>query len=190
MDLQNTYLQVFLSLLAIVLGFIGYLQFRLTKQQIERLKEKTKQETIEEIERDLGVSSMVELKSSIQKQIEDVEKKHYSFGYHQLHFELTKMANEKETSWWHLVYLMDVYESSILKSFHDFNYFVSEVDSLIFNAHREGRIDINSQHIDKVIKKMKKFEDKFRQKSENLEHFQKQISYHRNQEKQKTSSKK
>lgn len=189
MDLQNIYLGVFLTILIAGIGLVVLFQWRFTSQQMEQLKEETKQETIAEIERDLGGSSLVELKSNMQDQIKEVERKHYLFGYNQLHFGLTNIANEEKPSLWNIVYLMDIYESSILKGLNDFNYFVSRVDSLIFIAHQEGKIDIRSQHIDNVVEKMSRFESALNESSEKLQSFKNQLSYHRNQETKKASRK-
>lgn len=182
-DLQNTYLQIFLAILATVLAFIVFVQWRLNDKQLEQLKEKTKQETIKEIEKKLGVLSLTEFKSDIQNKVEDVGEEHYRFGHSQLDYELTKMYIGNELLLWQLVYLMDIYKSQILKSYNDFNYFVSRVDSLIttFSNGNDKSVDFHSPHIDKIIQKMSEFESTFNEKSETLESFRNTISYYRNE---------
>lgn len=181
-DLQNTYLQIFLTILAMILAFIIFVQWRLNDKQLKQLKEKTKQETIREIEESLGVSSLTEFGNNVQVNVEDVVKEHYMFGHTQLYYELTKIFNEKELSLWKLTYIMDVYRNQILKSYNDFNYFVSKIDSLIltFSNGNEKITDIHSPLIDNVIQKMSEFESTFNEKSEALESFRKHVSHDRN----------
>lgn len=182
-DLQNTYLQIFLAILAMVLAFIIFVQWRLNDKQLEQLKEKTKQETIREIEKNLGVSSLTEFKSDIEKQIQSVEIEQQWLEANQLWYELTKLFNEDDIPLWNLTSLMDIYKSQFLKSINNFNYLVSRIESQISILHTEKKIDIHSRHIDKVIQKMDEFESTFNEKSEKLESFQNQISCYRNEEK-------
>lgn len=185
MDLQNVYLQIFLALVAIVLGFLGFLQWRLSTKELDNLKEKTKQETIREVEKALGVSNLNEFRSNIKEKVDDVEKEQYRFGYAQLDYEITKLYNGNELLLWQLTYIMDVYRNQILKSYNDFNYFVSRIDSLIltFPDGNEKSIDIHSRHIDNIIQKMSEFESVFDEKSEALESFQNHVLYYRNKSK-------
>lgn len=187
MEHQDRYFNWFLAILGIVLVFVGFVQWRFSTKQIEQLKEKTKQETIREIEESLGVSSLIDFKSDIQKKVEKIEKKNYEFGHSQMYYEFTKLNTEKKDFLWHIPNLMDVYKNNILSSFNDFNLFVSTVGNLIIVSHTQETkiIDINSPHIDKILKKMTDYESKFNKKSEKLERFQHEITYFRNEEKQK-----
>lgn len=185
MENQDRYFNWFLVILGIFLVFVGVIQWRLSTKQIEQLKERTKQETIREIEESLDVSSLKDFKRIIHKEIEELEKKNNSFGHAQLDYELTKFYTEKKEFLWHISYLMDIYRNNILSSFNDFNYFVSRVDSLISVSYLEKEIDIDihSKHIDNIIDKMTNYESTFNEKSEILGRFQNQIKYFRNQEK-------
>lgn len=179
MDLQNVYLQVFLAILFSVIGFIGFMQLKHSDKKIEQLKEKTKQETIKEIEKTLDVASLAEFKRGIQNEIEYVESNHDWFEANQLDFELTKMFNSDNIDLWYLNYFTGVYRNHILKSINNFNYFLSRVDSLITNPEIGGRINIYSPQIDEFIQRMSEFESTFNEKSEKLESFQKHLLYHR-----------
>lgn len=185
MENQDRYFNWFLVILGIFLVFVGVIQWRLSTKQIEQLKERTKQETIREIEESLDVSSLKDFKRIIHKEIEELEKKNNLFGHAQLDYELTKFYTEKKEFLWHISYLMDIYRNNILSSFNDFNYFVSRVDSLISVSYLEKEIDIDihSKHIDNIIDKMTNYESTFNEKSEILGRFQNQIKYFRNQEK-------
>lgn len=185
MDLQTTYLNIFLWFLGVVIAIMLALQWWLNSKQMKQIKELTRQETIKEIEKTLGVSSLEEFKTYINNDIKNLEKENNSFGQAQLDYELTKFYTEEKEFLWHISYLMDIYRNNILSSFSDFNYFVSRVDNLISVSYLEKEIDIDiqSKHIDNIIDKMTNYESTFNKKSEILERFQNQIKYFRNQEK-------
>lgn len=184
LDLQNTYLGIFLGILGAVIGIMGIFQWRFSSRQMEQLKEKTKRETIREIEEYLGVSSLAEFKRNIENNIDNIGKNYDAFEDAQLDYELNKLYMQDEIPLWHLTYLMDIYKCHILKSFKNFDYVVSRIASLIFVGNNENKIDMNTQsaHINNIIRKMTEFEKKFNENSEKLERFRNEIKYHKNQE--------
>ena len=181
-DLQNIYLQIFLTMIALILGFIGIIQWRLNTKQLEQLKEQTKQETINEIEESLEVSSLADFKLELErereKEREKVEEQFNYLSYNQFDFELEKLSNEDTIPLWHLTYLLDIHKSNILLSINNFNYYVLRLESLISVAYAHKKIDINSPHIAKIVLKLSEFEKTFNEKSEKLENFKNIISYY------------
>lgn len=179
MDLQNTYLQVFLWILGAAISILALIQWRFTSQQLNKLKEKTKQETIKEIENLLGVSNI----SDLNREIEEVSAKQDSFQYHFLHNSLNELFNEEKAQLWKIVQLLDTNKDHILKSINNFNYVVSRIDGYIvtLNDMRDEKlIDYNSTHIDKIIERLSRYENEFNEKSEELREFKNAIAYRRN----------
>lgn len=185
-NLQNNYVQIFIALIALIIGFIGYLQWRISQNQIEKLKEKTKKETVKEIEKALGVSSLDKFKKDIHRKIDNVEKGYSELGLKQIDYELTKIYNEDEPSLWHLECLMDVYKGIILKDIKAFNYFVSKIDDLLSGTYNDKKIDIHSRNIDNTINKLSEFENEFIEKSQELYRLKSLISYYRSEKKDST----
>lgn len=184
MENQDRYFNWFLVILGIFLIFVGVIQWRFSIKQIEQIKEKTKQETIREIEETLGVSNLYEFKKDMQNNFEDIENKRDFFESAQFDYELNKLYVQDRIPLWHITYLMDIYKVYILKSFTNFDYVVSRVSNLIFIGDNEKKLDINlqSDHIDNIIWKMAEFEKNFNEKSEKLKKMRNEINFYRNQE--------
>lgn len=186
-DLQNTYLAVFLTILIAGIGLVVLFQWRISTQQMKRLKEETKLETIREIEKTLGVSNISEFKKNVQNNFVTIEEKRDVFEGGQFDYELNKLYVQDSIHLWHITYLMDIYKEYILKSFRNFDYVVSRVSSLILVGDNENKLDINNQydHIDNIIQKLTEFEKSFDKKSEKLVRMRNEIKFYRSQEKEK-----
>lgn len=75
MDLQNMYLGIFLAVLAIVLGFVGVLQWRLSSKQIETIKVDTRKSTIDEIIGLYSINKVPEILNDLHSQKKEYEDK-------------------------------------------------------------------------------------------------------------------
>lgn len=193
MENQDRYFNWFLVILSIVLVFVGFVQWRFSSKQIEQLKEQTKKETIQETEKILGVSDLVEFKNEIQENMKfidsknsekmiNIEKERDDFEASLLEYEIMKLHNQ-EYFLGHLVHIMDVFENHLLSHFGNFNYFIVRVESLISIRHHEKRVDINSKTIDRMIEKMTEIESSYNENSEGLKKFKDHISFYRRETK-------
>lgn len=185
MDLQNTYLQVFLWILGASISILSLIQWRFTSRQLKEMKEKTKQETIKEIEKLLDVSNIVDFKDDTTQKFNELKTKNDKENSQRFHYELTVLFNENDVQLWKINYILEVYEDYILNSIKNFNFVVSRISSYILciNDQREEKVvDFNSPHIDNIIKKLTNFEKKFNEESESLRNFESRINYCRNNE--------
>lgn len=195
MDLQITYLNIFLWFLGIVITIMLVLQWWLNSKQMKQIKELTKQETIKEIEESLGVSSLEDfkrdtktqvedLKRDIQTQVEDIERERERSDATRLYYEIIPLQY-KEKFLWRIPLIIDAYSRYISDNIRNFNSFVSSISGLITNTQNNGELKegINSQHIDRIIDQLTEIEKGFKEKSNQLEDLNKLIDIYRRDEK-------
>ncbi|MGH2064785.1 hypothetical protein ACRCJ1_00100 [Aerococcus sp. L_4] len=195
MDLQTTYLNIFLWFLGIVIAIILALQWWLNNKQMEQIKVLTKQEVIKEIEESLGVSSIEEFKNDVKKQVTnlkydmhnqvgDIVKERDRTDAARLYYELIPLQYE-ETFLWRIPLIIDAYNTYISDNIRNFNSFVSDISGLITVTQNEGKLNegVNSPHIDIIIDRLTEIEKGFNEKSNQLEHLNKLIKMYKRFEK-------
>lgn len=195
MDLQTTYLSIFLWFLGSVIAIMLALQWWLNSKQMKQIKELTKQETIKEIEESLGVSSLEDFKNDmknqvkhvkddIKNQVKDIEKERDQYDATRLYYEIVPLQYE-EKFLWRITLIIDAYNRYISDNIRNFNSFVSMISGLITHTQNEGKLKegINSRHIDRTIDKLTEIEKGFNEKSNQLEHLNKLIHIYRRDEK-------
>lgn len=78
MEKQDMYLMWFLGILSVVLVFVGFLQWRLSSEQIKKIKSETKaearKEIIDELIKNYGVNSINEIINTVQITVNLVQK--------------------------------------------------------------------------------------------------------------------
>lgn len=194
MDLQTTYLNIFLWFLGVVITIMLVLQWWLNSKQMNQIKELTKQETIKEIEEILGVSSLEDfkrdvknqvkdLKSDIKNRVEDIERERDRSDAAQLYYEIIPLQYE-EKFLWRIPLIIDAYSRYISDNIRNFNSFVNNISGLITVTYNEGKLKegVDSKHIENIINKLTRIEEEFNEKSESLESLNKLISSFRMEE--------
>lgn len=195
MDLQTTYLNIFLWFLGIVIAIMLVLQWWLNSKQMKQIKELTKQETIKEIEESLGVSSLEDfkhdvkhqiknIKRDINNQVEDIEKERDKSDATRLYYEIVQLQFE-EKFLWRIPLIIDAYSRYISDDIRNFDSFVNQISGLITHTQNEGELKegINSPHIDRIIDKLTEIEKGFNEKSNQLEDINKLIYLYQRDEK-------
>lgn len=183
MDLQTTYLNIFLWFLGVVIAIMLALQWWLNSKQMKQIKELTRRETIKEIEESLGVSDLNSFKIDIEKQIENIKKDRDETEANQLYNKIVLLQYE-EKFLWRIPLIMDEYNRYISDNIRNFDFFVNNVSGLITHTQNEGKLKegINSDWIDKILQEMTRIEVGFNGKSESLESLNKLISIYRREE--------
>lgn len=194
MDLQITYLNIFLWFLGVVITIMLALQWWLNSKQMKQIKELTKQETIKEIENSLGFSSLEDFKNDIKNQVyhvkvdlknqvKDIEIERDKSDATRLYYEILPLQYE-EKFLWRIPFIIDAYSRYISDNIRNFNYFVSEISGLITHTQNEGKLNegINSPNIDRIIDKLTEIEKGFNEKSNQLEDLNKLIHFYRRDE--------
>lgn len=180
MDLQNIYLGTFLVILFGVLGFIGFLQFSLREKQIEKIKQETKVETLNDIEKRLGINNLKSFKLDLEKQINGIRVDQNMTEGIQLSNKIMLLQYEEEVLW-RIPVVMEDHWNYLLSDIRNFENCVNQVSGLITLLFNEGKLleGIESERIDNIINKMDIIEKNFSQKSKSLDDFKKLISMER-----------
>ena len=175
-DLQNTYLSIFLTILSIILAAVLYFQWRLSNRKIERIKLSTKAETIAEIERILDVSSLKEFKNDIEGKLwregEDI------FLTAQSHFEYTlqEVRRSDTNEIWRISSALRVFEHYMTKDFQIFNFTISKIRTLFTELSRTKKLDYYDPEISLMLDILSQFEIKLTRKSVELEKLKYEIN--------------
>ncbi|OUZ25282.1 hypothetical protein A5867_002990 [Enterococcus sp. 6D12_DIV0197] len=113
MEKQDMYLMWFLGILGVVLVFVGFLQWRLSSEQIKKIKSETKaearKEIIDELIQNYSVNSIHEILNVLQETVDTVKNltfdvssmtigQEFDFGINLFYFlkELENSTNKEE----------------------------------------------------------------------------------------------
>ena len=140
--------------------FAGVIQWRFSTKQIEEIRRRAKEETIEEILSELSISSFSELNKDLEarfstnkKEVNYVKFKLREYQFSQLEYEVTKIS-QREVFVGRLSYLLDVYRNFLVENPDFFTRIVEKYDSIISIRYHEKKLDINDRLIDAIIEKM------------------------------------
>lgn len=180
MNLQTVYLNIFLVILFGVLGFIGFLQWRLSKERIEKLKQETKVETLNEVKKELGITNIKSFKLDLEKQIDDIRVDRETTEGTQLSNKIILLQYQEDILW-RIPLTMEDHWNYLSRDIRNFENCVNQVSGLITHLFNEGKLQegIESKRIDNIINKMDIIEKNFSQKSKSLDDFKKLINMER-----------
>lgn len=177
MNQQNVFITIFLTVLGIVLAIFGFLQWKISDNQIKNIRLQTKIETIEEIERQLGVDNISDLYkmfakisepriSNIEQSEKDIRKLLDNFQKNYLDYQLIEMYNDRYSSESSLIKignLIRLNEEYLKEDLNNFNYFVWRFTNLFLNNSMPNEIQLKM-----VIDALETIESNFDEKSEHL----------------------
>lgn len=175
-DLQNIYIGIFLTILSIILAAVLYFQWRLSDKKIEKIILSAKSETVSEIERILGVTSLAEFKNDtdgdIWREKEDV------FVTAQAHFEysLQEVRRSEDIEIWRISSALRVFERYMTRDFQIFNFTVSKIRSLFDELSETKEINYHDPEISLMLDILFQSEMKLSRNSVELEKLKHEIN--------------
>lgn len=185
MNQQNAFFGVFLTILTLVLGFIGILQWRVSDQQLKKIKNEMKQETIKEIEEKLNqkiipeIYSTIDLKykniiSDLEAKLEKTLKVSNRFEHNYLDNQLRKLYFEKDFMV-DLFYLMRTHREYLQEDSQNLNLFIWRMGELIyFKIQREDQT-ITKKDTNEIIEHLEFIASVFPEEPEHLVYFKNAI---------------
>lgn len=149
MENQDRYFNWFMLILGIILVFVGVLQWRLSSKQIESIKEKTKIETIKEIQNSLGITSLEELSENITEPlklkideltqlIEELKVERDQNDYFRFFYD-SEREEVYENPIRHYSILIDIYKPFISSSEGNFNLFINKLKGVLMIPQNKGK---------------------------------------------------
>lgn len=185
MNQQNIFFGVFLTILALVLGFIGILQWRVSDQQQKKIKNEMKQETIREMEEKLNqkiipeIYSTIDAKyktiiSSLESQLENNLKVSNRFEHNYLDNQLRKLYSKKDFMI-DLFYLMRAHRDYLQEDSQNLNLFIWRMAELIYSKIRREDQIITKEDTTKIIEHLEFIASVFPEEPEHLVFFKNAI---------------
>ncbi|GEM_PF-3355436 len=185
MNQQNIFFGVFLTILALVLGFIGILQWRVSDQQQKKIKNEMKQETIREMEEKLNQKIIPEIYSTIdekykniisnlESQLENNLKISNRFEHNYLDNQLRKLSF-KEDFMIDLFYLMRAHREYLQEDSQNLNLFIWRMAELIYFKIQRDDQNITKEDTTKIIEHLEFIASVFPEEPEHLVFFKNAI---------------
>lgn len=176
MNQQNVFFSVFITILAIVLGFIGIIQWRLSSKQIELIKQQTKKEVEKEIAQKLGVDEIVEFPKMVKSQTEteisiiqesiqelteamvDFKHKYWLSETDKFRNGVTKIHGKDFDSLSNFSIHLRIYKSIIENDIGNFNFFINNLSHWVSNNEKYAMSQMGQFQTKEIIKDLKLFE--------------------------------
>lgn len=170
MNLQNTYLSIFLGILGLATAIFVVFQWRYSDRQIEKVIQKTKRETITEIEGLLGVSKLSEFKDRLD--LKDKE----NIDYAQSQFELYTLAvlHEGNSNLWLLPNALKAYKSYLTRNMEAFDYNMAKLNRIFTDG--ENKFDFSDPYFGLLVDTLMRYEAEMHQESVELMHLRNQLN--------------
>lgn len=176
MNQQSIFFSIFLAILAIVLGFIGVIQWRLSSKQIELIKKDTIKETEKDIADKLNVSSISEIpqliESKVKLELKDYDKMIDRFNSneidYQFRFRLDLYQVMEADNWLPKAYmLLDIYKTLLANDIGTFNMYINNLIHSISKKIQEGYVfsDQEKYMLKEIREKLSSIENKYDENS-------------------------
>lgn len=175
MNQQNVFFSIFLAILAIVLTFVGVIQWRLSSKQIELIKQQTKEELEKEIALKLGVQEIIEFPKENRKYVsskiesvqaesqnnrealEKLRKQIINKENLRIRNDVVQASSSKEPNLYNFEVILHTYQELLDIDLGLFNYYLNNLSSWISN---NDVLSIKDEvfRLNRMIEKMKDIE--------------------------------
>lgn len=174
MDLQTTYLNIFLGILGIATGIFLVFQWRYSDKQIEKVIEKTKNETIEEIEKILGINNLGDFRDSLDNKFASKDKENLEYAQNQFEFCVQIILHDGKSQLWRLPNALKAYKTYLTRDIQFFDYTMSRLNLSLTSA--KNKIDFNDPYFGLMIDTLMRYEAEMHQQSVELIHLRNQLN--------------
>lgn len=188
MNQQNIFVSIFIGILGIVLVFAGVIQWRFSTKQIEEIKRRAKEETVEEILKELSSNSFPEYNDDVKKNFLSQEAKINQFRLEMKNYQVSMLEYEvdkicsRELFLGRLLRLLDVYQKFLIQNPETFDWLTDKYESIIMIRFFDQKLDINDKSIDRIIERLYAIDSEIGTKSMKVRNFSKKISQFRQNE--------